>query len=49
MKQTASPGSSWYKKVSSQDYAKVKRLLKKGPLSIRDIKDDVLVEKEHLW
>lgn len=49
MKQVASPGSSWYKKVSSQDYAKVKRLLKKGPLSIRDIKDDVLVEKEHLW
>ncbi len=49
MKQIASPGSSWHKKVSSQDYAKVKRLLKTGPLSIRDIKDDVLVEKEHLW
>lgn len=49
MKRVSAPGSSWYKKVSSQDYAKVKRLLKSGPISIRDIKDDVLVEKEHLW
>ena len=25
------------------------RLLKAGPLTIRDIEDDVLTEKEHLW
>jgi len=43
-----SPGS-WFGAVSKTDYAKVKRLLKQGPLSVRDIKDDVLKNKEHEW
>lgn len=43
-----SPGS-WFGSVSKADYAKVKRLLKQGPLSVRDIKDDVLKEKSHDW
>ena len=42
------PGS-WYSSVTDADYKKVKMLLKNGPISIRDIKDDVLVEKEHDW
>ena len=43
-----SPGS-WFGSVSRSDYAKVKKLLKEGPLSVRDIKDDELKEKEHEW
>lgn len=41
---------SWLKSVTTKDLRKVLRLIRNsGPLTIRDIDDDVLVEKEHLW
>jgi uncharacterized protein len=41
---------AWFNSVTEDDYKKVKNLLKKqGAMSIRDIKDDVLVEKTHAW
>lgn len=41
---------AWFSTVTENDYKKVKTLLKKqGAISIRDIKDDVLVEKTHAW
>ncbi len=41
---------AWFSSVTEKDYKKVKLLLKKqGAISIRDIKDDVLVEKTHPW
>jgi uncharacterized protein YcaQ len=44
-----SPGN-WFKSVTKKDYAKVIRLIREGgPLSIRDIDDDELVEKDHPW
>jgi uncharacterized protein YcaQ len=39
----------WFKSVTPRDLRKVMRLIREGPLTIRDIEDDVLVEKEHLW
>ncbi|MEZ5820565.1 MAG: crosslink repair DNA glycosylase YcaQ family protein [Xanthobacteraceae bacterium] len=39
----------WYASVRPADTRKVMRLIKDGPLTIRDIEDDVLKEKEHLW
>src|SRR5258707_7194961 len=42
-------GHRWFKSVSLKDTRKVMRLLRQGPLTIRDIDDDVLTEKEHLW
>lgn len=43
-------GDGWFGSVTAEDYKKVKSLLKKeGAISIRDIKDDVLVEKTHAW
>src|SRR5581483_10171481 len=42
-------GHKWFSQVKPADTRKVMRLLKQGPLTIRDIEDDVLVEKEHLW
>src|ERR1700761_927005 len=42
-------GHKWYPSVTPADTRKVMRLLKQGPLTIRDIEDDVLVEKSHLW
>lgn len=40
----------WYAKVSDSDMKKVLSLIKtSGAISIRDIKDDVLVEKDHDW
>lgn len=43
-------GHKWFASVSPADTAKVMRLLKRdGALTIRDIEDDVLTEKEHLW
>jgi uncharacterized protein len=42
-------GHKWYPSVTPADTRKVMRLLKQGPLTIRDIEDDVLTEKEHLW
>jgi uncharacterized protein YcaQ len=43
-------GHRWFKEVKPADVRKVMRLLKKdGALTIRDIDDDVLVEKVHAW
>ncbi|MBR0870523.1 AlkZ family DNA glycosylase [Bradyrhizobium tropiciagri] len=42
-------GHQWYASVTPADTRKVMRLLRAGPLTIRDIDDDVLTEKEHLW
>lgn len=40
----------WYAVVDSDDYtALLQRIRKEGALSIRDIKDDVLVDKTHPW
>jgi uncharacterized protein YcaQ len=42
--------SSWFSKVKSEDVHKVLALIRKhGALTIRDIDDDVLVEKDHAW
>jgi uncharacterized protein len=43
-------GHKWFSEVTPADLRKVMRLLKKdGALTIRDIEDDVLVEKVHAW
>jgi uncharacterized protein len=42
-------GHKWFASVKPADTAKVMRLLREGRLTIRDIEDDVLTEKEHLW
>jgi uncharacterized protein YcaQ len=43
-------GHAWFGSVSAADLRKVMRLLRdEGPLSIRDIDDDVLVDKNHPW
>ena len=43
-------GHKWFAEVKPADLRKVMRLLKKdGALTIRDIEDDVLVEKVHAW
>jgi uncharacterized protein len=43
-------GHRWFSSVSPADTSKVMRLLRRdGALTIRDIEDDVLTEKEHLW
>ncbi len=39
----------WFESVSAADKRKVMRLLRAGPLTIRDIDDDVLVDKDHPW
>ena len=39
----------WFTSVTPKDTRKVMRLIRQGPLTIRDIDDDVLTEKEHLW
>lgn len=50
MKKNIKSPHSWYKNVTKEDLQKVFRLIKKnGPISIRDIDDDVLVEKDHDW
>jgi uncharacterized protein YcaQ len=40
---------SWFESVRPEDTRKVMRLIRKGPLSIRDIDDDVLRDKDHEW
>lgn len=41
---------SWFGPVTPEERRKVLRLLRTGgPLTIQDIKDDVLVEKDHPW
>src|ERR1700730_3238405 len=43
-------GHKWLASVSPADVRKVLRLIRRdGALTIRDIDDDVLVDKEHLW
>src|ERR1700687_3879976 len=43
-------GQKWLSSVKPADLRKVLRLIKRdGALTIRDIDDDVLVDKEHLW
>ena len=43
-------GHKWFGEVTPADLRKVMRLLKTdGALTIRDIEDDVLVEKVHAW
>jgi uncharacterized protein YcaQ len=43
-------GHKWFATVKPADLRKVLRLVRKdGALTIRDIDDDVLVDKEHLW
>lgn len=42
--------ASWFSSVSHKDYlAIIRRIRNEGPLSIRDIDDDELVEKDHPW
>jgi uncharacterized protein len=49
MKQHKREGHRWFKSVKPEDTRKVMRLLRQSALTIRDIDDDVLTEKEHLW
>jgi uncharacterized protein YcaQ len=42
-------GHQWFASVKPADTRKVMRRLREGRLTIRDIEDDVLTEKEHLW
>jgi len=49
MREHRREGHRWYASVTPADTRKVMRLLRAGPLTIRDIEDDVLIEKEHLW
>jgi uncharacterized protein YcaQ len=42
-------GHKWFSSVTPADMRKVMKLIRQGPLTIRDIDDDVLVEKQHLW
>jgi uncharacterized protein len=43
-------GHRWFSSVKPADIRKVMRLVRRdGALTIRDIEDDVLTEKEHLW
>src|SRR5947207_15772427 len=50
MKRHQREGHRWLNSVTPADLRKVMRLIRReGPLTIRDIDDDVLTEKEHLW
>src|ERR1700729_2847318 len=50
MKRHRREGHKWLSSVKPADLRKVMRLLRRdGALTIRDIDDDVLVDKEHLW
>src|SRR5882762_4643936 len=50
MRQHRREGHKWFASVKPEDTRKVMRLLRReGALTIRDIEDDVLTEKEHLW
>jgi uncharacterized protein len=50
MKRHRREGHKWLSSVSPADMRKVLRLIRRdGALTIRDIDDDVLVDKEHLW
>jgi uncharacterized protein len=50
MKRHKREGHKWLSSVEPADLRKVLRLIRRdGALTIRDIDDDVLTEKEHLW
>jgi uncharacterized protein YcaQ len=50
MKRHRREGHKWLSTVKPADLRKVLRLIRRdGALTIRDIDDDVLTEKEHLW
>ena len=50
MKQYRIAPSRWFGSAAPEDISKMMRRLRKdGPLSIRDIGDDVLVDKDHPW
>ena len=50
MKRHSRNPKSWFDPVTKADVDKVMTLIRDGgPLSIRDIDDDVLVEKDHAW
>ena len=50
MKRHRREGHKWLKGVQPADLRKVMKLIRRdGALTIRDIEDDVLTEKEHLW
>src|SRR6185436_7567353 len=50
MKRHRRSPSRWFNTVTPKDLRKVLRLIRRdGALSIRDIDDDVLVEKDHPW
>src|SRR5947207_6688011 len=50
MKRHQREGHRWLNSVTPADLRKVLRLIRRdGALTIRDIEDDVLTEKEHLW
>jgi uncharacterized protein len=50
MKRHRQTPRSWFDSVSKEDLRKVLTLIRRdGALSIRDIDDDVLVEKDHAW
>src|SRR3954467_7311530 len=49
MREHRREGHKWFASVKPADMRKVMRLVRAGPLTIRDIEDDVLSEKEHLW
>lgn len=50
MKRHKKAPDGWFSSVTRADYlALLRRIRKDGPLSIRDIDDDVPVEKDHPW
>jgi uncharacterized protein len=50
MKVGGHPHGRWFGSVTPRDLRKVLTLIRKeGPITIRDIDDDVLVEKNHPW
>lgn len=50
MKRVEKAPGTWFHSVKPEEVRKVLRLIKKeGPISIRDIEDDALVEKDHPW
>jgi uncharacterized protein len=50
MRRESRSRNAWFGTVTSAELRKVLRLLRKqGPLTIRDIDDDVLTDKSHAW
>lgn len=50
MKHWVDEPNQWFQSVKKEEMKKVLSLIKKnGAISIRDIQDDVLVEKDHEW